>query len=51
MIDIDIIKNCFVNNDVFYSQHALDEMRNEDYGRIFDYEVFECINKGEIIKE
>lgn len=48
---LEIIKRCFTNNNILYTHHALEEMRNEKFGRIYDKEIGECIISGEIIKE
>jgi len=35
---IDKIQGCFESNSVFYTGHAKFEMKNEEFGRIFEYE-------------
>lgn len=45
----EIIK-CFEKNSVFYTKHAKFEMEHEEYGRIFENDVFEAICCGEIIE-
>jgi hypothetical protein len=46
---LEYIKEYFQKSSIFYSRHALDEMRSETFGRIFDFEVSESIMNGEII--
>lgn len=48
---IDQIRNGFETGVVYYTNHAKSEMVNEEYGRIFDHEIFEAIINGEIIEE
>lgn len=45
------IISCYENNYVLYTKHALEEMRNDKYGRIFDSDVFDCIINSSIIEE
>lgn len=45
------IHECFENNTVYYSRHAKFEMENEDFGRIYEHEVYEAISSGEVIEE
>jgi hypothetical protein len=45
------IQLCYRSDSVFFTRHALDEMKHEELGRIFEAEVSECIENGEIIKE
>ncbi|MDP2993169.1 MAG: DUF4258 domain-containing protein [Deltaproteobacteria bacterium] len=45
------IRECFDSNSVFYTRHAKLEMEAEEFGRIFDREVFEAICNGEVIEE
>ena len=47
---IDKIKNCFFNNKVLYTKHALKEMEIEEFGQIFDHEIEELLNNCEIIE-
>ena len=44
------LQRCFDNNQVFYTRHARDEMRLEEFGAICEQEVFEAILSGEIIE-
>lgn len=48
---LQLIKRCFEFDKVLYSSHSLKEMKNEEYGEIFDKEVFEAIKNGELIRE
>jgi hypothetical protein len=34
-----------------YTGHAKFEMKNEEFGRIHDYEVYEAVCNGEVIEE
>jgi len=45
------IKECFENDKVLYTHHAMLEMRNEEFGRILEREVYEAVSNGEIIEE
>lgn len=45
------ISGCFKSGTVFYSRHAKFEMENENFGRIFDKDVYEAICSGEIVEE
>lgn len=45
------IRECFEANAVFYTKHAKFEMENEEFVRIYEYEVFEAIHNGEVIEE
>lgn len=36
---------------MLFTRHALDEMKHEKRGRIYESEVSECIENGQIIKE
>ncbi len=45
------IVKCFQADLVFYTQHARFEMENEEYGAIFENEVYEAICSGEIIED
>jgi len=44
------IKNCFERDAVLYSNHAKEEMRIEEFGKIIDDEVFEAVCNGQIIE-
>jgi len=45
------IQLCFDRGHVRYSDHAREEMRNDDFGRIYDDDIFEALMSGEIIEE
>jgi len=45
------VKRCFNENKVLYSRHAKVEMDNEEFGQIFEHEVFESVLSGQIIEE
>ena len=45
------IQKCCQLDSVYYSRHALDEMKNEEFGRVHVNEVLESILNGEIIQE
>ena len=47
---IEFIRNCFQIDKVFYTKHAIIEMRNEEFGSINDAEVFEAVLNGEVIE-
>ncbi len=44
------IQNCFKQDKVLYSRHAKLEMENEEFGQIFEHEVFESILSGQVIE-
>ena len=44
------IQDCYFTESVLFTRHALDEMKHDEYGRIFESEVSECIKNGQIIK-
>lgn len=44
------IKSCFLQDKVYYTKHAKEEMKVEKFGRIYDNEVMESILNGEVIK-
>lgn len=48
---IPAIRKCFESDAVFYTNHAKHEMEYEEFGQIYDHEVYEAICKGEIIEE
>ena len=48
---IEKIQKCFRSDSVFYTGHAKFEMKNEEFGRIFEYEVYEAVCNGEVIEE
>jgi hypothetical protein len=50
-MEINKIKTAFKQNRVYYSRHALQEMRNDEFGRIFENDVFEAVLSGEIIQK
>ena len=45
------VKECFESGSVFYTSHAKFEMENEEFGRVFEQEVYEAICNGEVIEE
>lgn len=45
------ILECFESDLVLYSRHAKFEMEHEEFGRIFEKEVYEAICSGEVIEE
>lgn len=45
------IQDCYRSESVFFTRHALDEMKHEEFGRIYESEVSDCIENGLIIKE
>ncbi len=49
--NIDHIRACFKQGRVRYSDHALDEMRSDEFGRIYDDDVIQSLMNGEIIEE
>lgn len=48
---IDKIKNCFRSDKVFYTKHARDEMKLEEFGEIRENEVFEAILNGKTVED
>jgi hypothetical protein len=48
---IEKIRRCFETDSVFYTGHAIYEMRNEELGQIIDKEVYEVICSGEVIEK
>lgn len=44
------IRRCFLSDGVLYTTHARQEMLGEELGVIGDSEVFEAIQKGDIIE-
>jgi len=45
------IKEIFKSNKVFYTAHAKEEMRSEEFGVITENEVFKAIQVGKLIEE
>ncbi len=45
------IKACLLSEQILYSRHARNEMLKEEFGRIYEQEVFEVIRNGEIIEK
>ncbi len=45
------IKSSFNRDRVYYTRHAKIEMEKEEFGRIYEYEVYEAITNGEEIEE
>jgi hypothetical protein len=48
---ITFIRNCFDADAVLYSRHGRFEMENEESGKIFEHEVYETLQSGEVIEE
>lgn len=46
-----VIRDCFDTEAILYSRHARFEMENEEFGKIFEHEVYEVIQNGEAIEE
>ena len=44
------IQKSFKNNRVIYSSHARQEMLKEEFGRIYEEEVYESAGRGKIIE-
>jgi len=51
MIDIQKIRKNFECDSVLYTKHAKIEMDYEEWGRIFESDVYEAICNGEVIEE
>lgn len=49
-IEIADLRSCFEQGRVRYSDHALQEMKQEEYGRIYDEDIWEALVTGEIIE-
>lgn len=45
------LQNCSHRNQVLYTQHARQEMRDEPFGRIAEHEVYEALLDGEVIED
>jgi len=45
------LQNCFHGNQVLYTQHARQEMRDEPFGRIAEHEAYEALLDGEVIED
>jgi hypothetical protein len=45
------IQACYKNDDVVFTRHAIDEMKQEEFGRIYETEVSEVVESGAIIIE
>lgn len=45
------IQECLLSDQILYSKHARTEMLKEEFGRIFEHQVYEAIQNGEIIEE
>lgn len=45
------IQACYKNDAVVFTRHAIDEMKHEEFGRIYEAEVSEVIGSAKIIKE
>ena len=51
MNGIEKIQRCFGSDSIFYTGHAKFEMKNEEFGRILEREVYEAVCNGEVIEE
>ena len=51
MSNLNNIQKCFRSGEVLYSRHAREEMIHEEFGRIYEQEVYEAICTGEVIEE
>ncbi len=51
MNQLEKIRQCFKNDTVFYTRHAKIEMETEEFGQIFEHEVYEAISTGETIED
>ena len=45
------VRESFVHDAVYYSRHARHEMEDEEFGRIFEQQVYEAVNNAEVIEE
>lgn len=45
-----IVQRCFEEDRVLYSRHARQEMRQDEFGRIWEKEVYEAVNASEVIR-
>ena len=45
------IRDCFEFETIFYTRHAKYEMENEEFGRIYEHEVYEAVYNGETLEE
>lgn len=45
-----LIQECFSKDAVYYTSHARNEMDFEEFGRIYEAEVYESIMNSEIIE-
>ncbi len=50
-MNIDTIRNAFRENKALYTKHAKSEMENEEFGQIYDAEIEQAIDNGQIIEE
>lgn len=48
---LEAVKKCLLKGQVFYSEHARNEMKIEELGRIKENEVFKAVQSGEIIQD
>ena len=48
---IEKIRKSFTLDRVYYTNHAKFEMENEEFGRILDSEIYECVTTGEVLEE
>lgn len=45
------LRTCFIANRAFYTRHARNEMRLEEFGPIHEQQVFEAVQFGKIIED
>ena len=48
---LEYLQSHFIEDKVYYTSHAKNEMEFEELGRIFDNEIYESIVTGEIIEK
>jgi hypothetical protein len=44
------IQDCFRSERFLFTRHARDEMENEEFGEIWEREVFEAVESGKVIE-
>ena len=44
------IKECFSNDKIYYTKHAFQEMKSEEFGVIYDEDVYQAVLNSEIIE-
>jgi len=45
------LQACFATSRVLYTRHARNEMRLEEFGPIYEQEVFEAVQSGKVIED